>query len=548
MPSPGVFPLRLNIGQRGFASSLWNVNEDSRQFLRLDCAAGVEDGNRNKRPESRKDRVASRHPHSAGCLDLKSSMRTATGGDENSLAVFRTSQGTNVRATLLRLTRYAAVCEVYNPDTVIRTSEALDGFKISINDQPVYSGRAVVRDSMNTGTLLVCSVDLDDFSFDAEFLKVLSRKGQFREQFDDFVKQWQGVCRVLPAFKVAVADIQTFLIDLRRWLETVELGIRSSPGAAEVQKEQEVITELSPQVILVIDALFEKFENIAAGLEEGLKPVHRSYVQRHLLSIVLCAPFAWRCYQKPLGHAGDYEMVNMMLRDPREGSSLFAKMFNVWLLHQGSAAAHRNRVNFLKQRLVATTAASVRAGRSARILSLGCGPAWEVQEFLAESELSNSAHFTLLDFSEETLRHTAAVLGQRQRENRRATSIKLVKKSVQQLLKDVVNAGPISKGNTYDFIYCAGLLDYLPDRTSKRLMMLLYQWLGPGGLLVATNVTPMSPNRGSLELILDWHLIYRDAAQMAALRPEGAGDDAFRILSDGTGINVFLETTKSNGD
>ncbi len=478
---------------------------------------------------------------------MKSSMRTATGGGENNLAVFRTSQGTDVRATLLSLTRYAAVCEVYDPDTVIRTSEVLDGFKISINDQPVYSGRAVVRGSVNTGTLLVCSVDLDDHCFDAEFVKVVNRKGQFRAQFDDFVKQWQGFCRVLPAFKVAVADIQTFLFDLRRWLETIELSIRSSPTVADVRKERDVIDELSPQVILVIDALFEKFENIAAGLEEELKPVHRSYIQRHLHSIVLCAPFAWRCYQKPLGHAGDYEMVNMMLRDPREGSSLFAKMFNVWLLHQGSAAAHRNRVNFLKERLVAVTAASVRAGRSARILSLGCGPAWEVQEFLAESELSNSAHFTLLDFSEETLRHTGAVLGQRKQENRRATSINLEKKSVQQLLKDVVSAVAIAKDKTYDFIYCAGLLDYLPDRTSKRLMTLLYQWLSPNGLLVTTNVTPISPNRGSLELILDWHLIYRDAAQMAALRPEGAGEDDFRVLGDDTGINVFLETTKSNG-
>jgi extracellular factor (EF) 3-hydroxypalmitic acid methyl ester biosynthesis protein len=488
------------------------------------------------------------NPRSSGFLELKSSMRTAIGGGENSLAVFRTSQGTDVRATLLRLTRFAAVCEVYNPDTVIRTSEALNGFKISINDQPVYSGRAVVRSSVNTGTHQVCSVDLDDFSFDAEFVKVQCRKGEFREQFDDFVRQWQGVCKVLPAFKVAVADIQTFLIDLRRWLETVELGIRSSPGVDEVPQEQEVIAELSPQVILVIDALFEKFENIAAGLEEDLKPVHRSYIQRHLHSIVLCAPFAWRCYQKPLGHAGDYEMVNMMLRDPSEGSSLFAKIFNVWLLHQGSAAAHRNRVNFLKERLVAVTAASVRAGRSARILSLGCGPAWEVQEFLTESELSNSAHFTLLDFSEETLQHAAAVLGQRKQENRRATSINLEKKSVQQLLKDVVSSKAISKGNTYDFIYCAGLLDYLPDRTSKRLMTLLYHWLSPGGLLVATNVTPTSPNRGSLELILDWHLIYRDAAQMVALRPEGSSEEDVRVLGDPTGINVFLETTKSNGD
>jgi extracellular factor (EF) 3-hydroxypalmitic acid methyl ester biosynthesis protein len=466
---------------------------------------------------------------------------------KDTLAVFRTSQGVEIRGTLLRLTRYAAAFEVYNPDAVIRTSEALEDFRIFINDRPVYAGRAVVRDSVNTGTLQACSVDLDDFCFDAEFFEGLTQEGKLGERFDDFVRQWEGVCKVLPEFKVAVADIQTFLIDLRRWMEQVELGIRSSPRADRVQQERTAIDELSADVILSIDALFEKFENIAAGLTEEACPVHRSYIQRHLHPIVLCAPFAWRSYQKPLGYAGDYEMVNMMLRDPQEGSSLFAKMFNVWLLHQGSAAAHRNRVNFLKQRLVEATAAAVRAGRRARILNLGCGPAWEVQEFLAESDLSNFAEFTLLDFNDETLRHAAEVLGQRQRQYRRTASIDLVKKSVQQLLKDMVRAEGIARGAKFDLIYCAGLFDYLPDRTCKRLMTLFYQSSAPGGLVLGTNVAPASPNRGSLELILDWHLIYRDAARLAALRPEGVMEEAIRILSDDTGINLFLETNKPNG-
>ena len=465
---------------------------------------------------------------------------------KDSLAVFRTGQGVEIRATLLRLTPYGAAFEVYNPDAVIRTSEVLEDFKVFINDQPAYSGRAVVRDSVNTGTFLVCSVDVDDFCFDAGFFGALSQNGRLRERFDDFVQQWQGVCKVLPEFKVAVADIQTFLIDARRWMEQVELGIRSSPNSDRTRQERGVIDELSAQMIRVIDTLFEKFENIAAGLDTESLPVHRSYIQRHLHPIVLCAPFAWRTYQKPLGYAGDYEMVNMMLRDPQEGSSLFAKMFNVWLLQQGSAAAHRNRVNYLKQRLIEVTAAAARAGRRARILNLGCGPAREVQEFLAETELSNSAQFTLLDFNDETLQHTAAVLGQRQQQHGRTTSINLVKRSVQQLLKDTVRADGISKGTSYDFIYCAGLFDYLPDRTCKRLMTLFHQSLVPGGLMLATNVAPASPNRGSLELILDWHLIYRDAAQVATLCPEEVPQEEVRVLSDDTSVNVFLEARKSD--
>jgi extracellular factor (EF) 3-hydroxypalmitic acid methyl ester biosynthesis protein len=447
----------------------------------------------------------------------------------------------------MRLTPYGAAFEVYSPDAVIRTSEVLEDFKIIVNDLPVYSGRAVVRDSVNMGSFLVCTVDVDDFCFDAGFFAALSQSGQLSGRFHDFVRQWEGVCKVLPEFKVAVADIQTFLVDLRRWLEQVELGIRSSPTTDGVRQERRVIDELSAEVILVIDSLFDKFENVAAGLDMDRRAVHRSYIQRHLHPIVLCAPFAYRTYQKPLGYAGDYEMVNMMLRDPQEGSSLFAKMFNVWLLQQGSAAAHRNRVNYLKQRLIEVAAAAARAGRRARILNLGCGPAREVQEFLAESQLSNSAEFTLLDFNDETLRHAAAALGQRQQQHGRTTAIKLVKRSVQQLLKDMVRADGISKGTSYDFVYCAGLFDYLPDRTCKRLMTLFHQSLAPGGLIVVTNVAPTSPNRGSLELILDWHLIYRGAAEVAALWPEDIPEETVRVLSDDTGINLFLEAQKANG-
>jgi extracellular factor (EF) 3-hydroxypalmitic acid methyl ester biosynthesis protein len=105
----------------------------------------------------------------------------------------------------------------------------------------------------------------------------------------------------------------------------------------------------------------------------------------------------------------------------------------------------------------------------------------------------------------------------------------------------------IAEADKFDFIYCAGLFDYLPDRTCKRLMSYFYQSLRPGGLVLATNVAPFSPNRGSLELILDWHLIYRDAARFAALQPEDAPEDSVRVQSDPTGVNIFLETRKPNG-
>jgi extracellular factor (EF) 3-hydroxypalmitic acid methyl ester biosynthesis protein len=77
-------------------------------------------------------------------------------------------------------------------------------------------------------------------------------------------------------------------------------------------------------------------------------------------------------------------------------------------------------------------------------------------------------------------------------------------------------------------------------------MNLFYQSLAPGGLTLITNVAPFAPNRGSLELILDWHLIYRNADQVAALRPDGVPEGALRVQSDQTGFNIFLEARKAD--
>jgi extracellular factor (EF) 3-hydroxypalmitic acid methyl ester biosynthesis protein len=470
-----------------------------------------------------------------------------TGAANDSLLAFRTSQGVEVRATLLRLTRYAATFEVYSAETVMRVSEVLEDFSLYVRDQPVYSGRAVVQDAINTGTAMVCTAVLDDFSFDNEFFTGFAQDGNWRERFQECLRQWQTVCKVLPEFKVAVADIQTFLIDCRRWMEQVELGIRSSPRSDRVEQECAVIDQVSPQVIPVVNALFDKFETLTTSLPEDQRPVHRSYIQRHLHPIVLCAPFAYRSYRKPLGYAGDYEIVNMMLRDPREGASLFAKLFNVWLLQQGSAVAHRNRIRYLEQVLVRETGAVARTGQRARILNIGCGPAWEVQEFLAHSELSNCADFVLLDFNQETLQHAADALRRKQQEYRRNTSVELIRKSVQQLLKEFARPQVSANGNGYDLVYCAGLFDYLPDRVCKRLTALLYESLAPGGLLLVTNVAPFCPNRGSLELILDWHLIYRDSERVAALSPAGVSAEDLRVESDPTGLNLFLQTRKPDG-
>src|SRR5437879_3370706 len=161
-------------------------------------------------------------------------------GAKESLIAFQTNQGLEIRATPLRLNRHLAVFEIYTPNLVLRMSEVLEDFKIIFRDRPVYAGRAVISSLINAGTLLVCEANLDDSWLDAHLFFPVEEGSRLRAGFDDFIEQWQKVYKVLPEYKVVIADLQTFLTEMRLWLEQVELGIRSSPAADRLKLERDV--------------------------------------------------------------------------------------------------------------------------------------------------------------------------------------------------------------------------------------------------------------------------------------------------------------------
>jgi extracellular factor (EF) 3-hydroxypalmitic acid methyl ester biosynthesis protein len=119
---------------------------------------------------------------------------------------------------------------------------------------------------------------------------------------------------------------------------------------------------------------------------------------------------------------------------------------------------------------------------------------------------------------------------------------------VHQILKEATRPGPELASGSYDFVYCAGLFDYMSDRICKRLMNIFYDLLAPGGLLVATNVDASKPFRHSMEFILEWHLICRNQEQLAALNPDKAPPGSFSVTHEDTGVNIFIEVRKpANG-
>jgi extracellular factor (EF) 3-hydroxypalmitic acid methyl ester biosynthesis protein len=464
--------------------------------------------------------------------------------NRDGIVAFHSSSGVEVSGTLVRLDRHHVVFEVYSPMVILHMSESLDEFAVTMRDRRVFSGRAVVKNLIATGAVTVVEVSIDEGWLEQNLFEGGDWKQRLGTAFQDVVTGLNHGYRIRPEFKVVVADMQMALMDSRQWLEQVELGIRSAPSGDRNALEQDVAAQLGPAMTSVLTTLFEKFEVAAANVDEELIPAHTAFARRQLHPLLLCSPFLYRCFTKPLGYAGDYEMVNMILRSPYEGGSLFAKLVNLWFLSQAPAQAHRNRVDYLCQKLVEETVRTAAQGKRARVFNVACGPAGEVQRFLREQEISGKVDFTLLDFNEETLQFGASVLATTKEQCNRNTGLSFQKRSIHQLLKEAGRSVAQTPDRLYDVVYCAGLFDYLADPVCKKLFGVLYEYLAPGGILITTNVDDSNPRRLTMEYIMEWRLIYRTGKQMANLRFERLPPEATRVTSDLTGVNLYCETRK----
>ena len=255
------------------------------------------------------------------------------------------------------------------------------------------------------------------------------------------------------------------------------------------------------------------------------------------------SPFVHRTYTKPLGYAGDYEMVNMMFRGAFEGASLHAKMINLYAMQLPPIVAHRNRIQYLRAKLNQESLRMQTQKQTLRVFNLGCGPAHEIQRFVAEDLLADNVHFTLADFNDETLGHTNRILADLILRHHRKTIVNTVKRPVQQVLKEHQRSIRSKRSEVYDLIYCAGLFDYLTDQVCRQLMDAFYELLAPGGLLIATNVDD-HPAQYQMECFLEWCLVHRDKAKMHSLVPAKADPQELSIKSDSTGVNMFIEVRK----
>lgn len=458
----------------------------------------------------------------------------------DSVVSFRNSQGDKASGTLRGITRRSVSLEVYNPHSVAQLSEMLSDLTVRREGRVVYQGSAVVTTLINTGIYLVMSATLTDPWKDLTNLGHDST--QIKAEVQNFLKGLEQFTDIHPGFEVIVTRMRTHLSELSRWLQQVDVMMEES-FQSKNDREIQLLEEISePIVPLMLEQLME-FESIAKDLDPESVSVHSAFVQRELHPLIMRSPFMHRVYTKPLGYAGDYEMVNMMLRDPYEGPNIYYKIVNKLFLMEGPSVAHKNRVKIMHCKLEALVDQAKRDGKTIKIFNLGCGPAVEVQRLLNTRVLDERTEITLMDFNDQTLGYTKSLLDKIGKNNNSFPKITYEQQSVDQILRQSARL-TAEESNKYDFIYCAGLFDYFSDRACSRVLKLFYKLVKPGGEVLSTNVHSDNPAIAAMEYLVEWYLVYRDEQQMLDLVSDIPGK---KVYGDETGLNIFLEFSKEAG-
>lgn len=344
-------------------------------------------------------------------------------------------------------------------------------------------------------------------------------------------------------WRAAVADLAQLLKRTRDFFEQIEASHGGAPGR---NQEKELFEELflvwGPEYHAQLRRLHTMTSELSAeARERGLE-----YAAHLLLPLVYCSPIHRRAYDKPQGYAGDFELMRLFITAEIEGETLYARF-----LHYCGQRYPTARTVVARERTMRRAVRErIEQGRALRILCLACGPALELQNVLREvARVDEPVELFLLDQDEDALAHAhhgvRQVLAERG-EALAGVELNALHFSVIQLLRprDEAEAAVARELlRDMDFVYSAGLFDYLPRTIARGLTRQLYALLRDGGELFLGNLREDPASAWMMEHATAWHLIYREPDEMMDLA-EGIDAQDTEIVLDETERCMFLRIRK----
>lgn len=343
-------------------------------------------------------------------------------------------------------------------------------------------------------------------------------------------------------FKDYTSNLNYDLNVYKNLFDKLDLEYHEEPEDVKKLVQRSIIDTEGRKFHHFFDESLEKLETIVRDFSKEEHERHGFYLRKQLWNIIMCSPFMARTNLKPRGYSGDSVMMRMIYANEYEGNSTFSKILNKHPLdHPGSQAVRNRRALISKILSEIKNRYRNHSEVKRKILSVACGPAFELKDLLLSPEDCDTFHFTLLDQDKYALFEAAILVDQTEKLLDRKIGVNYLNESVRTMLS-ARHLG--EKWGQFDFVYSMGLFDYLTPPVAAAVLKKLYELLIPGGEMVIGNFHVSNPSRYYMEYWLDWVLYYRNELEFKELLGDIPSAD-INVSFEDTRVQMFLHVRKN---
>ncbi|MBY4590062.1 MULTISPECIES: class I SAM-dependent methyltransferase [Rhizobium] len=272
---------------------------------------------------------------------------------------------------------------------------------------------------------------------------------------------------------------------------------------------------VEPRAIIerLSEALHQLRRRFHPEVWDVIVPIAQSHPVAHYLHQ---DPLTRWSFEKPRGYSGDARLLDFIygrpeIEDDVASSSTLGRSIYAYTRNASSSVAVRERRDILARRV--DEIASARPG-STEVLAIASG-------HLREGPLSHALgagaikRWVAVDQDPMSVGTVARDFA--------GTSVEALNGSVKSLL-----AGRHALG-MFDFVYAAGLYDYLPDAVAIKLTKKCVSMLKPGGTFLFANFSPATDVDGYMETFMNWALLLRSEHEMGLIASESAAGADLKV-------------------
>jgi extracellular factor (EF) 3-hydroxypalmitic acid methyl ester biosynthesis protein len=347
---------------------------------------------------------------------------------------------------------------------------------------------------------------------------------------------------IKQSFKEFTAGLTYDLNVYKNLFDQLDHEFSHEPKDVQQEVQRAILDTEGRKFMTFLDEKLHELNGLVRGFSADEHERHGYYFRRQLWNIILLSPIMIRTNVKPRGYAGDSEMMRMIYKNEYQGDSTFARLLHKHPMEHPAAQAVRTRRRLISSMLTnLNDGAKISPKHKINVLSVACGPVFEMNDILTSKKECEKYHFTFLDQDTLALKEAKEVINEI--ENRLNTKIDVdyLNDSVRTMLATQQLS---EKWGQYEFIYSMGLFDYLTPPAAKAVIMKLYQLLKPGGEMVIGNFHISNPSKIYMEYWLDWVLYYRTEDEFGDLL-RGAKSAKVSVFFENTGSQMFLHVRKN---